>query len=115
MIRFSNRRGIPALLAGAALVATLVCQGVLNAHEGHTHKLLGTVTAIRGTQVDLKTTAGKTVTVLLNDKTVITRGKERVDPTALKEGLRVSVDALQQKGQFIAQSVKLGAASPPPS
>jgi hypothetical protein len=79
------------------------------AHEGHVHKLLGTVTKIDGAHVTLKTTAGKSETVMLDAKTTVTRGTQKVDASAIKVGQRISVDAMEEKAMLMAQAVKLSA------
>ena len=68
-------------LIGAALAAVLALAvpGTLAAHEGHTHKVLGTVASVQGNHVEVKTTDGKSVTVMLDAKTKITRGTEKLD------------------------------------
>ena len=97
------------LIAYAVGLALLV-PGVARAHEGHVHKVLGVITSIQGPHVDVKKTDGKTVTVMLDEKTTITRGKEKVEASALKVGDRVSVDAMQEKNMMMAHSIKLGTA-----
>jgi hypothetical protein len=77
------------------------------AHEGHVHKILGTVTKIDGQHVTLKTTAGKTEVVMLDAKTAVTRGGAKADAAAIKVGQRISVDAMQEKDMMMAQTVKL--------
>lgn len=79
------------------------------AHEGHVHKILGTVTKIDGQHITLKTTAGKTQVVMLGAKTTITRGTEKVEASAIAVGQRISVDAMQEKDMMMAQAVKLAA------
>ena len=97
-------------LVGAALAAVLTFAGpgTLGAHEGHTHKVLGTVASVQGNHVEVKTTDGKSVTVMLDAKTKITRGTEKLDASAIKVGGRVSIDAMQEKDMMMAQAVKLG-------
>jgi hypothetical protein len=81
------------------------------AHEGHLHRALGTVAKIDGPHVDIKTTDGKSVTVMLDKETTITRGKDKLDATALKVGERVSVDYMEEKGMNMAHAVKLSTTS----
>ena len=95
-----------------AAVLALAGQGTVAAHEGHTHKVLGTVSSVQGNHVEVKTTDGKNVTVMLDAKTKITRGKEKLDASAIKVGGRVSIDAMQEKDMMMAQAVKLGIAAP---
>ena len=96
-------------MVGAALAAVLAFAGpgTVAAHEGHTHKVLGTVASVQGNHVEVKTTDGKSVTVMLDAKTKITRGKEKLDASAIKVGGRVSIDAMQEKDMMMAQAVKL--------
>jgi hypothetical protein len=99
------------LIVAAMLALTLVVPAALVAHEGHTHKAMGTVSSVQGSQVVVKTTAGKTVTVVLDAKTKITRGKETMDAAALKAGDRVSIDYIEEKKIMMARAVKLGTAT----
>ena len=77
-----------------ACVAFLASAGI-QAHEGHMHKALGTVSSIDGPHVAVKTTDGKSLTVMLDKDTTITRGSDKLDASALKVGARVSVDIPQ--------------------
>ena len=99
-------------IAGLGLVAALTLPVAAFAHGGHTHKVLGTVSSVNGEHVDVKGTDGKTVTIMLNTKTAITRGKTKLDATALKVGERVAVDYTQDsKKMNMATAVKLAAPS----
>ena len=77
------------------------------AHEGHVHKALGTVSTVDASQIVVKTTDGKMLTVLLDAKTAITRGKVKHDLAAIKVGERVSVDYTEKKKVFTAKAIKL--------
>lgn len=98
------------LTIGAALTGCLALPVIAQAHEGHTHKVMGTVSGIQANKVEVKTTTGKMVTVVLSDKTSVMRGTEKLDVSALKIGLRVSIDATQEKSTLTAQTVKIGTA-----
>ena len=89
----------------------LLAPAAVRAHEGHTHKALGTVSSINGQHVVVKTTDGKSITVMLDKETTITRGKEKLDAAALKVGERVSVDYMEEKGMNMAHAVKLSTAT----
>ena len=99
------------LVAAAVLTLTLVAP--VMAHEGHTHKVLGTVASVQAHQIEVKGTDGKVVTILLDAKTAITRGKDKLDAAALKVGERVSVDYTQAKNTNTAKAIKLGTAPAP--
>ena len=81
------------------------------AHEGHAHKVLGTISAVQANRVELKTPEGKVVTVTVNAKTIYARGKQKVDASALKVGERVVAEVASEK-DMIATSVMLAAAVP---
>lgn len=93
------------ILAGAVLVPA-----ALRAHEGHVHKVMGTVASVDGPHVVVKTTDGKTVMVMLDQKTAITRGKAKLDQKALVVGERVSIDAMEAKSMMMASAIRLGVA-----
>lgn len=97
-------------IAGAAVVLALLVPAGLLAHEGHTHKVMGTISALDGDHLTVKTTDGKTAMVMLDAKTSIARGTTKLDRTALKAGERVSIDAAEEKGMLMAEAIKLGAA-----
>ena len=78
------------------------------AHEGHMHKALGTIVSVQGEKVEIKTTDGKPLTLVLDNKTAITRGKDKLEITALKAGDRVSVEYMEAKKILTAHSIKLG-------
>jgi nitrate reductase NapAB chaperone NapD len=66
---------------GPALIAALGLPVVARAHGTHVHKVMGTVSAIDGNHVTVKTTDGKTVMVMLDAKTKIMQGKTKLTPT----------------------------------
>jgi hypothetical protein len=95
-----------------AVVFSFALSHVVQAHEGHTHKVMGTVSAINGSHVDVRQTDGKTVTVMLDKETTVTRGKDKLDASALEVGEKISVDAMQEKNMMMAHAIKLAAAAP---
>lgn len=98
---------------GAAMVlaATLVFPAAALAHGGHLHKALGTIARTDGVHVDIKTTDGKTLTLTLDKKTTVTRGKDKVDAAALKAGERISVDYMEENKLMMARAIKLSTAA----
>ena len=101
------------LLVTFALAVTLA--PLTFAHEGHGQKIMGTVSAIHDTQLEVKGTNGKTSTIVLDDKTKVLKGKMAVKRTDLKQGDRVVVTAMSMKGadgktMLMAEQVSLGAA-----
>jgi len=98
-------------IVGALLVAALAIPAAVRAHEGHAHKIMGTVTALRDKSGDMKTPDGKTVTVILNAKTTFLRGKQKVDAASIRVGERMVAEVASEK-EMIATSVTLAAAVP---
>jgi hypothetical protein len=90
------------------VMAALVFAPSAWAHGGHLHKALGTIAAVQGTQVEITTTDGKTVRVMLDGKTAVTRGKDKLDTAALKVGERVAVDYMEENKTMMARAIKLG-------
>ena len=94
------------------LFTAVLTPAVARAHEGHLHKALGTVEKIDGPHLNVKTTDGKTITVMLDKDTTFTRGKDKLEASALKVGERVSVDYMEEKGMLMAHAVKLATTAP---
>ena len=77
------------LLAGAVVVP-----GILLAHEGHRH-VMGTITAVDATHVEVKMTNGKSTSVPLSAETKYykgSKGKNAGVASDLKVGSRVVID-----------------------
>src|SRR5262245_51423221 len=96
-----------------ALLALFVISMPLLAHEGHDHKVMGTVAAVQDLRVDVKGADAKTSTVTLDDKTKISRGKSPAKVTDIKTGDRVVVTATETKDKagktiLLAKEVLLG-------
>lgn len=106
-----NRRWI----LGVAFVAALAIPRYVFAHEGHAHKVMGTVSTLHENHLEVKATDGKTSTITLNQKTKLLRGKAKVKVEDIKPGERVVVTATETKGKdgkmtMIATEVRMGAA-----
>ena len=102
----------PYWVVAVVMMFVLGLPGGLRAHGGHVHKALGMIASVQGQKVTITTTDGKTLHVVLDKKTTITRGKDKLDVTALKVGERLSVDYTEQKTTMVAQAIKLGTAAP---
>ena len=100
------------LILGAALVAALAIPGYTFAHEGHVHKVMGTVSTLHENHLEVKATDGKMSMITLNEKTAILRGKTKATARDIKPGERVVVSATEMKGKdgkttMIATEVRL--------
>ena len=83
------------------------------AHEGHQHKVLGTVTMAASDHVMLKDKDGKDVTVYITKDTKVLRTKKAMKVDDIKTGMRVVVTAVMAKEKMIATTIELGAALAP--
>ena len=100
-----NKKWFVAIVLAGALVLPVVAR----AHEGHAHKVMGTVASVDGDHLMVKTADGKSVMVMIDKKTAITRGKTKLDAAALKVGERVVAEGMEEKSMIMAKTVKLGA------
>lgn len=100
------------MLAVIATVAVFPLQAL--AHEGHDHKVLGTVTMAAADHVMLKDKDNKDVTVYLTRETKVLKDKKPMKVEDIKTGLRVVIAAttVKENGveKMVAKQVELGAA-----
>ena len=109
------RRLIASLMGIAALAGVGVTP--LVAHQGHDHKVLGTVTMAAADHVMLKAKDNKDVTVYLTRDTKVVRDKKAIKVEDIKTGLRVVITATTVKEnnveKMMAKQVELGASEAP--
>lgn len=103
------------LVLGVVLVAALAIPGYPFAHEGHVHKVMGTVATLHENHLEVKATDGKMSMITLNEKTKVLRGKTKAKLQDIKSGERAVVTAIEKKGKdgtpvLIATEVRLPAA-----
>ena len=98
------------LIAFAVSVVLVTAAGV-QAHEGHAHKLMGTVKAVHTdmNHVELTAPAGKTAGFYVNSDTMYMKGSAMVTMADLKPGMRVVVDTKMDGDKMVATNVKLSA------
>jgi hypothetical protein len=98
---------LAAFLMAAPLAAT--------AHEGHEHKVMGTVTAVHAdrNQVDVKTVAGASASFRVAADTKFLKGTAAVTLEALTPGTRVVAEGKMVNGLVTATTVRVGAAPAP--
>jgi hypothetical protein len=102
------------LILGASLVAALAIPRYTFAHEGHVHKVMGTVISLHENHLEVKATNGKTSMMTLTEKTRILRGKVTAKAEDLEPGQRVVVTATETKGKdgkltMVATEIRLAA------
>jgi len=91
----------------------LVSVGLLWAHGNNEH-IMGTITAINGDHVTIKTQDGKSETVMLAKTTKYFIDKKTATATDMKVGSRVVVDAKTdpKMKMYSALEVKIGVTTP---
>jgi hypothetical protein len=94
---------VVAMAAGSAL-----------AHEGHAHKVMGTVSSVQDGALDVKSTSGEASHLVLTETTRISRSGATLKAAELKPGDRVVVTYEESKGTdgkpiLTATEVRVGA------
>ena len=98
--------------AAMAVTALVAVSGLLLAHEGHEHKIMGKVVTIDEKKIEVDATDGKKVSGVLSADTKYLRDKTPAARTDVKVGERVVIVVVEDKDK--AQNVKqvlLGAAA----
>ena len=95
----------------AAALAFIVAASLapLLAHDGHVHRIMGTVTAKDAKHLEVKTPGGETLSIAINDKTFATRAKRKISLDEVKTGVRVVVDIGNGEDPLIAGEIQVGA------
>ncbi len=102
-----NRR---TFVLAVALVAATFAPAI--AHEGHDHKLLGTVTDVTAERIVVRATKdGAVSTIALVATTKITRNKTSITVTDLKVGDRVVVNIGNGKAPLSAKAIQVSPAT----
>lgn len=98
-------------------LGALLLSGPLVAHEGHQHKIKGTVAAVdvAAHRLEVKGTDGKTVALTLDDKTKVTRGTGPAAMGDLAVGTRVVVTMTEENGAKKAVEIRLPETEKPAS
>jgi hypothetical protein len=97
------------LLAALALVGASLTPAL--AHEGHDHKLLGTVTEVTATNLTVRAVKDGAISVIaFAPTTKVTRGRTKLAVADIKVGDRVVVNIGSGKAPLTAKAVELGGA-----
>jgi hypothetical protein len=103
-----TRRLTTILLAMAVLALTSGSQ--LLAHEGHAHKVMGTVTMAAADHVMVKDKDGKEVTIKVTKDTKV-KSKPQMKVEEIQAGTRVVITAAMEKDKTLtAKTIEVGAA-----
>lgn len=95
----------------ALFTTALASSGVMLAHPGHEHKVLGTVTMAAADHIMLKDKDGKDVTIKVTKDTKV-KAKPMIKVEEIKAGTRVVITAVEQKDKSMtAKTIEVGAAA----
>ena len=96
----------------ALAILALGSSAPILAHEGHEHKVMGTVTMAAADHVMLKDKDGKDVMIKVTKDTKV-KAKPAVKVEDIKVGSRIVVTAVEEKDKSMtAKSIEVGAAAP---
>ena len=84
------------LIAAGAMFAALGWSGRVAAHEGHVHKVFGTVAAVDASHVEVETKDGKKESYPLTPQTKYMKGKTSVALADVKVGTRVVLSIVEK-------------------
>ena len=96
----------------AVLIAAIVVLAApaVRAHDGHTHTIMGTVTARDAKRVEVKTPGGEVLSIAITAKTAVVKDKKKSDIKEVQIGRRVVVDIGNGEDPLIAREIQVGAA-----
>lgn len=95
-------------LVRLSLLGTLAGSGTVLAHPGHTHKILGTVTAITVSSVEVVDRSNEKTTFVITKDTKIRVGRAGGTIKDVRTGSRVVVEAEEEEDEtFVALTIQL--------
>ena len=95
------------VVASAAIAATA------SAHEGHAHKVMGTVVSITAEQIEVTTADGKKEAIPLTKQTVFKKDKSAAAAKDVMAGMHVVLSVVEKDGKKSVTEVLLGAMAMP--
>ena len=85
------------------------CAGTVFAHDGHIHRIMGTVTVRDAKHLEVKTPSGEVLSIAITPKTTATRDKRKVPLGEVQVGRRVVVDIGNGEDPLKAGVIQVGA------
>ena len=99
---------IATFVVASAAIATTVA-----AHEGHAHKVMGTVVSITAEQIEVTTADGKKEAIPLTKQTVFKKDKAAATAKDVMAGMHVVLSVVEKDGKKSVTEVLLGAMAMP--
>ena len=91
------------------LVVAWIAPPFAAAHDGHVHKIMGTVTARDAKHLVVKTPSGENLSIAITAKTTATRNKRKVPLSEVQVGRRVVVAIGNGEDPLQAGEIQVGA------
>ena len=79
------------------------------AHDGHIHRIMGTVTARGAKHIEVRTPSGENLSIAITPKTTATRNKRKVPLSEVQVGRRVVVAIGNGEDPLMAGEIQVGA------
>ncbi len=92
-----------------AIAALTISVRAVDAHEGHAHTVMGSVTAVDTKHLELKTPSGEVLSIAITAKTTVVREKKKASLRDIQVGRRAVVDIGNGEDPLIAREIKIGA------
>ena len=97
------------------VVASAVVAVTAFAHEGHAHKVMGTVVSISADQIEVSNPEGKKEALALSKETVFKKDKAVLAAKDVAVGTRVVLTVVEKDGKKTVSEVLIGVAATPPA
>jgi len=97
------------LMLFGAMLAALAWTGRAAAHEGHAHKVMGTVAVIDASHVEVDTKDGKKESYPLTPETKYLKGKVAAALADVKVGARVVLSVVEKDRKTTVTELVMGA------
>ena len=101
-------------LIAIALFLTASTSFTASAHEGHAHKVMGTVVSITSDQIEVTTPEGKKESLVLTSKTLFKKDKTVAAAKDVAVGARVVLSVVEKDGKKSVSEVMIGGTTPAP-
>jgi len=101
------------VLAVLSACAMLALPGRLLAHEGHVHKVMGTVAVVDATHIEVATKDGKKESYPLTKDTKYLKGKAAAMTADVKAGARVVLSVVEKEGKKSVSEVLMAEGGKP--
>jgi hypothetical protein len=101
------------LTIASFVVASAATAVTATAHEGHAHKVMGTVVSISAEQIEVSTADGKKEVIALAKETVFKKDKALAAAKDVMVGMRVVLSVVEKEGKKSVSEVMLAAMAMP--